>query len=78
MLDYDRQWAAVPGYWFYDFHAPENLPTSLLGAFDMVRSLWFVVSYCAWALIRPLSALVNHGVRLLHLICCESRALFRS
>jgi hypothetical protein len=36
VLDYDSQWADVPGYYFYDFNDPENVPPALHNAFDMV------------------------------------------
>lgn len=36
VLDYDSQWADVPGYHFYDFNAPEGVPAALHHEFDMV------------------------------------------
>jgi len=36
VLDYDRQWESDPGYVFYDFNAPVDLPPELRGAFDFV------------------------------------------
>ena len=41
MLDYDSQWADVRGYHFYDFNAPEDVPSALHHGFDMVRALAF-------------------------------------
>lgn len=36
VLDYDRQWESDPGYVFYDFNDPTNLPVELLGRFDFI------------------------------------------
>ncbi|CAE7461263.1 Eef1akmt1 [Symbiodinium natans] len=36
VLDFDRQWESDPGFVFYDFHEPENLPEALRGSFAFV------------------------------------------
>ncbi|CAL1169625.1 unnamed protein product [Cladocopium goreaui] len=36
VLDFDRQWQSDPGYVFYDFNQPEELPEELHGSFDFV------------------------------------------
>lgn len=36
VLDFDRQWEADPGFVFYDFNAPEELPQDILHSFDFV------------------------------------------
>lgn len=36
VMDLDEQWAKEPGYFAYDFNAPETLPPECLGAFDAV------------------------------------------
>eukprot|EP00931_Biecheleriopsis_adriatica_P092282 TRINITY_DN66105_c0_g1_i1.p1 TRINITY_DN66105_c0_g1~~TRINITY_DN66105_c0_g1_i1.p1 ORF type:complete len:395 (+),score=107.43 TRINITY_DN66105_c0_g1_i1:46-1185(+) len=36
VLDFDRQWESDPGFVFYDFNEPENLPPDLRGSFDFV------------------------------------------
>mmetsp|Transcript_16178 Transcript_16178/g.19150 ORF Transcript_16178/g.19150 Transcript_16178/m.19150 type:complete len:262 (-) Transcript_16178:133-918(-) len=36
VLDYDRQWADVHGFHFYDFNDPEVIPEQLKGQFDVI------------------------------------------
>ncbi|CAE7227960.1 EEF1AKMT1 [Symbiodinium sp. CCMP2456] len=36
VFDFDRQWDSDPGFVFYDFHQPEDLPEALRGAFSFV------------------------------------------
>ena len=36
VLEFDEQWKDDPGYTFYDFNLPEQLPAELLHSFDMV------------------------------------------
>jgi len=36
VLDFDRQWEADPGFVFYDFNAPADLPADVLHTFDFV------------------------------------------
>eukprot|EP00746_Dinoflagellata_sp_MGD_P165724 gnl/MRDRNA2_/MRDRNA2_95166_c0_seq1.p1 gnl/MRDRNA2_/MRDRNA2_95166_c0~~gnl/MRDRNA2_/MRDRNA2_95166_c0_seq1.p1 ORF type:complete len:394 (-),score=88.13 gnl/MRDRNA2_/MRDRNA2_95166_c0_seq1:30-1211(-) len=36
VLDFDRQWSSDPGYVFYDFNDPEDIPAELKGNFDFV------------------------------------------
>lgn len=36
VLDYDKQWSHDPGFVFYDFNAPEDVPVDLQNTFDFV------------------------------------------
>ena len=35
-MQYDKKFEKDPGYVFYDFNKPEDIPKELHGAFDMV------------------------------------------
>ena len=36
MFDYDKKWESDPGFVFYDYNKPDEVPESLKGTFDMV------------------------------------------
>ena len=36
VLDFDKQWESDPGFVFYDYNAPENIPERLRGTFEGV------------------------------------------
>lgn len=36
VLDFDKQWESDPGFVFYDFNDPENIPEKLRGSFEGV------------------------------------------
>lgn len=36
VLDYDKQWESDPGFVWYDFNVPENIPERLHGSFEGV------------------------------------------
>jgi EEF1A lysine methyltransferase 1 len=36
VLDFDKQWESDPGFVFYDFNAPDNIPDELRGSFEGV------------------------------------------
>lgn len=36
VFDFDRKWESDPGFIFYDFNNPEEIPVSLHGSFDTV------------------------------------------
>lgn len=58
---YDKKWNDDPGFVFYDFNEPENVPSDLLGSFDMVvidppfitREVWEKYTATAKVLMKP-------------------------
>jgi len=61
VFDYDKKWNDDPGFVFYDFNEPENVPSDLLGSFDMVvidppfitREVWEKYTATAKVLMKP-------------------------
>lgn len=76
VLDFDRQWEADPGFVFYDFNEPEQLPLELCGQFEFIlidppfitREVWEKFAATARFLARP-------GARLLCTTIAENQAL---
>lgn len=76
VLDFDRQWEADPGFVFYDFNEPENLPLELRGQFEFIlidppfitKEVWEKYAATARFLARP-------GARLLCTTIAENQAL---
>ena len=66
VLKYDTAFNKDPGYVFYDFNAPENLPQELLGTFHMVvidppfitREVWEKYADAAKRLLKPEGGIV--------------------
>jgi len=76
LLDFDRQWERHPGFVFYDFNQPEELPPQLRAAFDFIlidppfitREVWEKYATTAGFLARD-------GARLVCTTIAENQAL---
>lgn len=76
VFEYDRQWSSDPGFVFYDYHAPLEVPIHLMAAFDYVvvdppfitREVWTQYLDTVKLLLKPngkvlfTSVLENHGM----------------
>eukprot|EP01062_Namystynia_karyoxenos_P061979 TRINITY_DN5478_c0_g1_i1.p1 TRINITY_DN5478_c0_g1~~TRINITY_DN5478_c0_g1_i1.p1 ORF type:complete len:428 (+),score=197.77 TRINITY_DN5478_c0_g1_i1:90-1286(+) len=66
VLEFDRQWEKDPGFVFYDYRKPEEVPIALFGAFDyIVIDPPFITEECWKAYAATARLLLAEGGKLL-------------
>ncbi|KAG8341728.1 putative N6 adenine methyltransferase [Trypanosoma vivax] len=76
LFEFDRQWKEEPGFVFYDFRRPQEVPVQFMGAFDYVVADPPFITADVWeAYVQTAKLLIKHDGKLLFTTVLENHTM---